>query len=158
MAQEYYFCKDFIVVTVCVNSVHFRYIYSTHFIFGPGIVRSVNLFREIFIFTQLPGLGRLIVEAEVKTNFLSYLRYDKNTKSQSKAPFYPIVKDNVEDHEQSALYSSPQRCSRTWNRHSICSSSSYNSPPPPPQQVRVMSGRRNRKRSGGVWVQASFGL
>lgn len=38
----------------------------------------------------MPWLGGLIVEAEVKTSFLSLLGYDKNTKSQSKAPFYPI--------------------------------------------------------------------
>lgn len=37
------FLQDFIVLTVCIISVHFRYIYSTNLIGGQDIVRLVNL-------------------------------------------------------------------------------------------------------------------
>lgn len=71
--QRGVFFEDFIVLTVCIISVHFRYIYSTNLICGQGVVRFLFFVckssREICIFTKLPWLGRLIVEAEVRTSF-----------------------------------------------------------------------------------------
>lgn len=62
------FFQGFIVLTVSI-SVNFRYIYSTNVICGQGIVSKTS--REIFIFTKLPLLSRMIVEAEVRRSFLS---------------------------------------------------------------------------------------
>lgn len=50
-------------------SVHFRYIYNTNVINGQGVVRGCKSSTEICIFTELPWLGRPIVEAEVRTCF-----------------------------------------------------------------------------------------
>lgn len=61
--------QDFIVFYRFIISVHFRYIYSTNVIHGQGVVRGCKSSTEICIFTELPWLGRPIVEAEVRTCF-----------------------------------------------------------------------------------------
>lgn len=61
--------QDFIVFYSFIISVHFRYIYSTNVINGQGVVRGCKSSTEICIFTELPWLGRPIVEAEVRTCF-----------------------------------------------------------------------------------------
>lgn len=55
-----------------IISEHFRYIYSTNVIHEQGIVKGCKSSTEICIFTELPCLGRPIVEAEVRTCFLSF--------------------------------------------------------------------------------------
>lgn len=56
--------------------------------------------ENICIFTDLPCLGRPIVEAEVRTCFLSSMI--KSTKSQSKALCYPSSTDDTEEKEPPA--------------------------------------------------------
>lgn len=67
------FLQDFIVLTVFIISVHFRYIYSTNCMYGQGFVRFVNLQEKYSYSQSCPGLGRLIVKAEVRTSFVLIL-------------------------------------------------------------------------------------
>lgn len=70
MAKEH-FCKLYCCNSLCRLST-FLDIFTVQIVFcEQGVVRSVNLSEKYSIFTQLPWLGELIVEAEVKTNFLS---------------------------------------------------------------------------------------
>lgn len=57
----------------CFNSLYHLStlldIFTVQILLGQGFVSKS--FREIFIFTKSPWVGRLIVEAEVRTSFLS---------------------------------------------------------------------------------------
>lgn len=86
--------QDFIVFTL-LSSPNTLDIFTVQMLFmNKGIVKGCKSSTEICIFTELPCLGRPIVEAEVRTCFLSLMI--KSTKSQSKALCYPSSTDDTE--------------------------------------------------------------